>query len=300
MPFAYPPYLISKITVDDRALNAGVLRTLRRELTAAAPRVLELGAGIGTMAARLSDWKILQRAHYTLLDTDAELLNQARNWLGEWASARGYVAEPNGDTLRVTHASGIDLELRFLQHDAGDPALLSGEQHSFDLLVANAVLDLVHLPVALPTLLALLNPDGLYWFSINFDGDTIFIPEHRDDAHFMRVYHASMDRRTRDGVPAGDSKTGRNLFTHLRAANATILDAGSSDWVVYAREGQYPAREAEFLRCIIQTIHDELGKHADVAAASLDAWTKHRLEQIDRGDLVYIAHQLDFVGRPGR
>ena len=48
-------YLTAKTTVDDRALNRHVLAELRR-LIPAAPRVLEVGAGLGTMVARLIDW----------------------------------------------------------------------------------------------------------------------------------------------------------------------------------------------------------------------------------------------------
>lgn len=303
MPFAYPPYLVSKISVDDRALNAAVLKTLQRELAPSdgvTVRVLELGAGIGTMPARLVDWQLLTRAHYTLLDADAALLHAARTWLVEWARMRGYDADASADGLHVRHAGGLDLQLRFIEHDLSDSGFFDGARHSLDLLVANAVLDLVHVPTVLPGLLELLDRNGLYWFSINFDGESIFIPEHPDDARLLSVYHASMDHRVRGGAQAGDSKTGRHLFTHLRAAGATILQSGSSDWVVFANQGKYPGEEAEFLRCIVQTIHDELMQHADVPRTTLEAWTKLRSQQIEAGELVYLAHQLDFVGRRGR
>ena len=99
-------------------------------------------------------------------------------------------------------------------------------------LIANAVLDLVDVRAALPGLLRLLVPGGVYWFTINYDGETIFAPGHPLDDQVMRAYHCDMDERIRYGLPAGESRTGRGLFHHLRDARAPALAAGSSDWVV--------------------------------------------------------------------
>ncbi len=97
----------------------------------------------------------------------------------------------------------------------------------------------------LPGLLRLLVPGGVYWFTINYDGETIFEPGHPLDEQVLRAYHRDMDERVRYGRPAGESRTGRLLFHHLRDARAPALAAGSSDWVVYpARDGNYPADEA--------------------------------------------------------
>src|SRR5258708_28533939 len=80
----------------------------------------------------------------------------------------------------------------------------------------------------------------------------------------MRAYHRDMDERIRYGRPAGESRTGRRLFHHLRDAGAPALAAGSSDWVVYpAPDGNYPADEAYFLRSILNTILDALRYRQD-------------------------------------
>jgi hypothetical protein len=65
---------------------------------------------------------------------------------------------------------------------------------------------------------------------------------------------------------------------------------------VFAEHGRYPADEAIFLRSILQTIHEELKRHADVDRAALAEWIELRMAQLERGELVYIAHQLDFAG----
>jgi hypothetical protein len=111
-----------------------------------------------------------------------------------------------------------------------------------------------------------------------------------------------MDERVRYGRPAGESRTGRRLFHHLRDAGAPALAAGSSDWVVCpAPDGNYPADEAYFLRSILNTIRDALRNRQDrVDPADLADWLAERGRQLAAGELVYIAHQLDFVGRsPG-
>ncbi len=152
----------------------------------------------------------------------------------------------------------------------------------------------------LPGLLRLLRPDGVYWFTINYDGESTFAPGHPRDDQIMQAYHRDMDERIRYGRPAGESRTGRRLFHYLRAAGAPALAAGSSDWVVSAGpDGKYPGDEAYFLRAILGTIRGALrNRHDWVEPADLDDWLAERGRQLAAGELVYIAHQLDFAGRP--
>src|ERR1700752_2942305 len=89
MTYGYARYLAAKTTVDDRALNRPVLAELRRLMPAGAPRVLEVGAGLGTMVARLMDWGVVGAGEYILLDTERELLDRSPQWLSDWAAARG-------------------------------------------------------------------------------------------------------------------------------------------------------------------------------------------------------------------
>src|SRR5205814_8708437 len=199
----------------------------------------------------------------------------------------------HGKYLEAAHGA------RGVQGDQGD----QGDQGvPADVLIANAVLDLVDVPAILPGLLRLLVPGGVYWFTINYDGESIFAPGHPHDDQIMRAYHRDMDERFHDGGPPGESQTGRRLFHHLRAAGAPALAAGSSDWVVRAGpDGNYPGDEAYFLRSILNTIRDALrNRHDRVEPADLADWLAERGRQLAAGELVYIAHQLDFVGRsPG-
>ena len=296
MTAGYARYLAAKTTVDDRALNRHVLAELRRLMPADAPRVLELGAGLGTMVARLLDWGVVNAGEYVLLDADRQLLDCSRRWLRDWAAARGLRSDllPNG--LQVG-----DMRVRLVHAELGGYLEATHEELA-DVLIANAVLDLVDVPALLPGLLRLLVPGGVYWFTINYDGETIFEPGHPLDDQIMAAYHRDMDERIRYGRPAGESRTGRHLFGHLRDASAPALAAGSSDWVVHpGLDRNYPADEAYFLRSILTTIQDALGNRPrQVEPADLADWLAVRSEQLAAGDLVYIAHQLDLVGRsPG-
>jgi hypothetical protein len=291
-------YLASKKTVDDRALNKNVFGRLRSEIVSsekARLSVLEVGGGLGTMVARLVEWGMLHGADYRLLDVDGDLLADARAWLATWAASRGYAVEPTADTVRF-HGEGIDVRVTFVQAELGE-YLASGGGPPADLLVTNAFLDLVDVPNVLPPLLRLVVPGGLFWFPVNFDGETIFEPPHPDDALLMRIYHRSMDQRVRYGRPAGDSRTGRHLFRHLAGAGATVLAAGGSDWVVHATGGRYEADEEYFLHHIVHTIDQELERHSEIDPRTLARWVELRHGQARRGELVYIAHQLDFAGR---
>src|SRR5215467_7832205 len=168
-------YLAAKTTVDDRALNRNVLAEVCRLMPAGAPRVLEVGAGLGTMVARLMDWGAVGAGEYTLLDADRQLLDCSRRWLRDWAAARGLRSDLLPDGLRVG-----DLRVRLVHAELGS-YLKAGPGAPADVLIANAVLDLVDVPAVLPGLLRLLTPGGVYWFTINYDGESVFVPSHRHD-----------------------------------------------------------------------------------------------------------------------
>jgi hypothetical protein len=293
-------YLSAKKTVDDRALNKDVVERLRGELRSeprVCPTVLELGAGLGTMVARLIEWDVLRQATYHLLEVDATLVAEAAAWLSGWASARGHAIDRSGDALRIGGNGAVDVTVKFLRCELGDYLDLPFYDAPVDLLIANAFMDLVDVAATLPPILSRLASRGVYWFSINFDGETIFQPEHEADDSLLGAYHRSMDERIRYGKRAGDSRAGRHLFGHLSAAGAAVLAAGASDWIVCPRDGRYEDDEAYFLHHIVHTIDEELRRDGAVDKTALAAWAALRHAQVKNGELVYIAHQIDLLGR---
>ena len=288
--YDFTRYLASKRTVDDRALNRHVWQTLADTVAAELPRdrplrVLEVGAGIGTMIERCVEWGLFTRAKYSAIDNEESNIRAARARLAH-----------------LTSGGGSGLRLNLQSSDLYEFAARKENRQRFDLLIAHALLDLLHLPAALPSMLGMLRPGGLFYFSINFDGATLFLPELDGalDSRIEALYHRSMDTRVTDGKPSGDSRTGRKLFHALRECGAEVLAAGSSDWVVHALGGTYPADEAYFLGCILHFVESTLRGHRELDAGAFEAWLATRRRQVARGELMYVAHQLDYCGRVGR
>ena len=275
--YTFTRYLSAKKSVDDRALNSHVWQTLVAALPDGPLRVLEIGSGIGTMAERLVERGALTAGTYTAVDGEPANTAAARVRLQALPAA---------------------VQLELVTDDAFNFATLEQGRRAWDALIAHAFLDLVDVPQALPQLLALLRPGGLCYFTINFDGATILEPtiDPALDAQIEALYHQTMDARLTNGQPSGDSRTGRHMFGHLRRAGVEVLAAGSSDWVVFAGAGGYPEDEAYFLHFIIHTLRQALAGHPALDGRLFEAWIAQRHAQIEAGTLVYVAHQLDFVG----
>ena len=284
--YEFPHYLAAKRTVDDRALNRNVWAALAGALDeyrgpAARPlTVLEIACGTGTMVERTLEWGLFdgcRAVHYTAIDSLPANIAAA----GERLSAL-----PAWFDLHIETADVFDFCTR------------ADEAAKYDLVVAHAFLDLLDIPTALPQLRPLLRPGGIFYFTINFDGATILEPtvDSALDARIEAAYHRTMDERITDGHPSGDSRTGRHLFRNLAQAGFQVRAAGSSDWVVFPVNGRYPADEAFFLHFIVHTMHGALHNDSAVAGEDFERWIAARHAQIERGELIYIAHQIDFMG----
>ncbi len=291
MEYSFPRYLVAKQTVDDRALNRHVLDVLQASLPLRPVRIIEAGAGMGNMLARLLAWEVIDCAEYIHIDAMQENIEFAMDWLPRWATEAGMCVELMGERQFRLYDEEREVRVTLEQADVLEYAARCPQPG--DLLVAHAFLDLMPMPESLPTLLSLTN--RLAWLTVNFDGVTTFEPviDATLDAKIEQLYHQTMDKR-RTG---GDSRSGRHLFGHLRAAGADILAAGPSDWVVYPRDGKYPAEEAHFLQYILNFFEESLASHPELDAADFARWLQQRRRQIERGELVYIAHQMDFLAR---
>jgi len=293
MVYSFPRYLLAKQTVDDRALNQQVYKTLVSRLPSHAINTIEVGAGIGTMATRLLRWGLMSRANYSVVDSMQENFDFALGWLPKWAEDNHLgLSDLEKNGLRIFD-DDRDLRITFARSDVFD--FIKTNPPKADLLIAHAFLDLLPMPESLSELFSLLKPNGLAWLTVNFDGVTSFEPviDPALDAQIERLFHQTMDERP----TGGDSRSGRHLFKYLQDAGAQIIAAGSSDWVVYPQNGKYPADEAYFLHFILHFFEESLNGHTDLDADTFAAWLRERHAQIDRGELLYIAHQMDFLVR---
>jgi hypothetical protein len=291
MEYSFPRYLLSKQAIDDRSLNRHVVDALRANLPARPLRVIEVGAGMGNMLARLLTWNMFTGAEYVHVDAMAENIEFALQWLPTWAEGAGLCAELVGANRLHLYDATRDITVVLEQADVME--YVQRKPEPGDLLIANAFLDLLPMPESMPKLLSLTH--DLAWLTINFDGLTSLEPaiEAQLDEKIERLYHATMDNR----LGGGDSRSGRHLFGHLREAGAEVLASGSSDWVVYPHNGAYPPEEAYFLRFILHFFEESLTGSPELEPAAFSTWLERRREQVERGQLIYIAHQMDFLAR---
>jgi SAM-dependent methyltransferase len=301
--YSFTRYLAAKKSVDDRALNQHVWRNLVTRLPLASPvaplHILEVGAGIGTMVERLVARGVLRYAVYTAIDVDAETVTESQRRLPAWMLEQGFSVRQESSGWRHYQRQDHDISVLAEAIDVQRFMTRAQNRGGWDLLIAHALLDVLNIPQVLSGLQALLKPGGLLYSTIVFDGATILEPaiDPDFDARVEVLYHQTMDQRVIAGRASGDSRTGRHLFQCLRTAGIELLEAGSSDWVVFASSEGYPSDEAYFLHHIIHTIDLALRDHAQLEARRFSTWIAQRHAQIEQGKLVYIAHQLDFLGR---
>jgi hypothetical protein len=289
MDYSFPHYLLAKQTVDDRALNKDVVNALRIHLPPGPVSIIEVGAGMGTMLKRLVMWNLFCRGEYVLVDSLQENISYTREWIPFWASEAGLSVEWIGqDHLHLCDRTR-DIAVRFECTDV----FIYTKQNKFpaDVLIAHAFLDLLPMPESLKALFSLTK--GPAWLTINFDGISSLSPviDPVLDKQIERLYHATMDTRP----TGGDSRMGSKLFEHLRSVDAEILAAGASDWVVYGRNGIYPDDENYFLHFILHFFESSLKDCSELESSLFREWLAKRHAQIDCGELVYIAHQMDFL-----
>lgn len=306
-------YLTSKKTVDDRALNRNVWGSLMAAMSQCPSESLhmaELGAGTGSTLERLIEWRFFAdlaaaRGHRSettafrldLIDNDSRSLERARSRVPALAQAHDWDCMETLQGWRLHHSS-VDLDVRFFVKDVHELAH-DNPDRTYDLLIAHAFLDLFHLPTIMPMMLQTVAPGGLFYFTINYDGATIFEPvldRSLDDA-IQASYNNTMDNRVTAGRPSGDSTTGRHLYHVVTACGAEVLDFGGSDWVVFPRSGTYRGDEEYFLRSILWLVEQALRASGDVPTGSIDRWVRQREDQLHARELIYIAHQLDVLGR---
>ena len=301
-------YLAAKRAVDDRGLDRRLVDRLRdglAERAAEGPlRVVEVGAGVGTMVERLFEWDVLPpgRTEYAAVDVDAGNVAAMRERLPAWAEDNGVAVTVEGDRIRLVGDERTVVvrpvaaeATAYLQGDArtGSPGSDSDGDAGADLLVGMALLDILGLET-LPALLDGVAPGGWWYFPVTFDGVTRFAPAHPADRAVERAYHRHMDRK-----PGGDSRAGTHALGRLRESDRTLdVDAAGSDWAVRPVDGSYPGDEAYVVRHVLATVEEAVGEVTGPGfRGTLREWLDCRRRQLASAALVYTTHQLDLIGR---
>lgn len=315
--YSFERYLEAKRTVDSRGLNQRVLAVLRDRLDdmAPGPRILELGAGTGPTIERALEWPLHGHVQYTAVESDSDLVETAVENVADAARRNGLPCERSGRSLRIDATTKFDGGDDGPQGvvDGHDPrwesfavecrakdglAVLDRSDREWDLLVAQAFVDLTDVEAALNAAFEALRPAGLAYFPITFDGTTAFVPVDSDlDARIERQYHRHMDSTEKAGGYTGDSHAGRHLLEAVPEVGGRVLAAGGSDWLVRPTETGYVGDEAYFLHHIVETVQSALVDGGVIDPGRVNEWARRRHRQIEAAALTYLTHQLDVLVR---
>ena len=304
--FSYIRYLKAKKSIDDRFLNRYVYSTMLKHLPCQYPdkplHILEIGSGIGTMIERLIDWDLLHHINYTTVEIDINFINEGISRLQTYASENNWHFNIDSENTREQNIhmkkQSRSIELRFIHGDFQQEQYTGGVIPDQDLVIAHTMLDIFNLPTAVEKIISLLKPNGIFWFTMNYDGLTRFIPrlEGELDQKIELLYNNSMDKKDCNERPRGGSKAGSRMFDVINRSGGSLLAAGSSDWIITPVDKGYTEDEIYFIRSILFTVVSALQDHPELGDRELESWLENRLEQLEKGELSFIAHQLDFVG----
>ncbi len=273
-----PAYLGAKKEVDQRSLNLLVWNRFIQELEKGfhPTKILDLGAGNGSFLERLLKQTELRDFEYVPLDADRELLDNLLHTQDQELLRR------RGIRIRPIQAR---IETFLEQHT-----------QSWDLLISNAFFDLINLDQWGPSLFSLVQPGGLFYSTLLFDGVTTFLPplDPKTDLLVEEMYHQSMQGRGQSG-----SRAGRTLFAELLSLDLTVLEAGPSDWVIYAHLGSYTEGEQQLLEAILdfhQSVFEQNGSDPELQRV-FPEWIYQRRSQLRKGELALLTHQWDLLAK---
>lgn len=322
----FADFLDAKFELDERSLARDVQDACFASLASRTPlRCLDVGTGTGAMVRRVLDAaNDTASIDIVALDRDASLLVRARGNLRAHLSRRGFVAlddaddTPEADVVnradgarpadptdraddRDLHASPVHMHdrrrrirVRFACSDIARFEPAPGER--YDLVTAHAFMDLVPMRPLLEGFARWLAPGGLFYASMNYDGETTLLPVYADaawEARLLLRYDASMEERRVDGAPIGGAHSGRRLHAMLPDAGFEILACASSDWNALPHRGCLRDRDALVVSVLLEAIRRENEAHCD--ARRLAAWWSDRRARLEAGSLGAIVHQIDLL-----
>jgi SAM-dependent methyltransferase len=315
VPFDFSAYLEAKFAIDSASLNAPLYARfeehLRRKVN---PRILDLGTGTGAMLRRVLDMHLQGQVYLAGVDREEQNLDTGLEHVLRALRCRGYhVREeevyPERKRIRAKKRKE-ELQVDLLRAD-----LLEKETTErlgrFDCITAHAFMDLMPLRPAVAVIRTLLREEGVFYPTMNYDGQTVLLPRYVDpvfERRLLEIYNRSMERRRTGGRKTGGAFSGRRLYQALLEEGFTILGMGSSDWNVFPSGGVYSSEEKLFLSAILSMIAREAWLARDVSKRwgrlepGGDEWEKRitdwhlrRTEAVRNSRLCLVVHQLDLL-----
>jgi len=290
--FDYVKYLDVKKNIDDRSLNITVWDRftnwiLSQNQLDSSLKVLEIGAGIGTMIERLLDASLLKYCHYIALEPESSFKNAAKLRLMTWAGAQGASFEIKPEGSWQLHGMELDVTIEWVKAEADKIDQLFANEN-FDLILSHAVIDLLPVPEIMPKILNKLKQDSCFYFSVNFSGETKFLPSDESDADIANNYHKDMDARF-PGLDWQPSRTGEALPIWLENYGCKKVIRGKSDWNLGSKN--HDAEDALFIENILDTIQKALKD-----MPGLNVWLAKRYRQLEQEQLEIKISNSDCFG----
>jgi SAM-dependent methyltransferase len=260
---------------DQAARSAALARRLSERLPQR-PRIVDLGAGTGSMFRFLAPI-IGRRQDWLLIDADAALLDEAFGRVSAWARRRGYPATSAGEELLVSTPAGlwrIEVRTADMAHaDDSGGSLLHG--WTCDAVVCSALLDLV----SASWLERLFDRVRVAFFAtLSVDGRDTWLPRDASDARVRAGFRRDQFRDKGFGYALGP--TAPAFALRALAERGYVTASAPSDWHV--------SRTAlRMQRALI-----------DGRGAGDLRWQEMRLRQALRGRLAITIGHRDILGLP--
>jgi hypothetical protein len=267
---------------DARARSAALADRLSAALPAR-PRLLELGAGAGSLFRWLAP-RIGRAQAWTLVDADEDLLADGFERTAEWAIARGWkVTSPSGAMLVHAPGGAWRIEARVVDFGASPDAL---PRAGHDAVVCSALMDLVSPAWARRFASSLSVP---FLSCLNVDGRDRFIAPRASDGLVARGFARHM-RRDKGFGPAMGQASPAMLARVFDEAGFDVATA-PSDWLI-------PRMATGMLAEMIEGHAAAASEALPASAWRIEAWRAARLSAVAAGTLSLVIGHRDLLAIP--
>lgn len=294
---ALEEFLQAKFPLDQRSLNQHVWEIFAALTAQYKPlNVLDVGTGTGSMLRRLIQIHQCGTLTLTGLDRDADLLRTAARNIADLLQQGGFTLDPE-----APHPAAWKQQhtIEFIPICAALADLVGDASH-YHMITAHAFMDLVPLAPCLTRFNDWLRPGGVFYGTINYDGETVIFPPYHDtdfEDRILAEYDASMERRRERGEATGGAQCGRRLYRALQQSGFQVIAYGSSDWNITPVAGSYRDDDRVVLHYLLQWIFGEAEQNPAIDTKQLTAWRQCRQRQLANGELGIIIHQVDILAR---
>lgn len=223
-------------------------------------RIVDLGSGTGSNL-RATAPLLGETQEWTLVDHDADLLEEAARALTRWADE----AKAVGDSLALfKDGRNIGVSFRVADLDKDLDGILATKP---DLVTASALFDLISETWMKRFASALHASDADFYTVLTYNGQDEFAPPHPFDESVMRAFDMHQQRDKGFG-PAAGPRAATALAKTLKDVGYAVA-TGDSPWILKPADS---ALKQELLKGIVRAV-EETGF---IAEKGLQSWAFYR------------------------